>query len=309
MRKTLLAFFAIICGTASAQEGWTFPEEVTIAPGGTATFNVNLDDAECETYISGSFNISFPEGFSVVSGSAKVNADRKVDHVFSADLNGEVYNCVMSSPNASYIKGTSGNLVSFDLKCDESVEEGEYTATVIRSNITYWDEEEEENGKVVKTNLTVKITVSASAAETVEIALGNASGYNTYVSDKDLDFTGLEAKAYIVSSVSATEATLTQVDAIKAGEGFIIEGAGEATIEVPVAAETPAASGTLLATGQPSEGDYLLAKDGSSFVLWDGTGTLAATKAYLPASAISSGAKIINIAFGESTGINEVQKS
>ena len=119
----------------------------------------------------------------------------------------------------------------------------------------------------------------------------------------------MDAKAYIVSAVSSTEATLKAVTTIKAGEGFIIEGAGEGTIEVPVAAETPAASGTLLATGQPSKGDYLLAKDGSSFVLCDGTGTLAATKAYLPASAISSGAKIINIAFGESTGISEVKKS
>lgn len=160
-----------------------------------------------------------------------------------------------------------------------------------------------------KKEIDFNIIVEGAAAETVEITLGNPSGYNTYVSEKDLDFTGLDAKAYIVKSVSATEATLEPVTTIAAGEGFIIEGAGEATIEVPVAAETPAASATLLKAGTPSVGDYLLAKDGSKFVLWNGEGTLATNKAYLPAEAISdaSGAKPFSIDLSTATGISEVK--
>lgn len=258
-----------------------FPEGLSLA----GTPELVEDNWTCPNS-SASFDVSDPDGWWYITNS---------DNTYYKDC---------------FVKKASGAILKFTIQAEETIELGEATVTIGAFYITKTtgdeafviDDYENETQ-------TFAVAVEEASAETVEIALGNASGYNTYVSDKDLDFTGLDAKAYIVSAVSATEATLKAVTTIKAGEGFIIEGAGEATIEVPVAAETPAASGTLLATGQPSEGDYLLATDGSAFVLWNGEGTLAATKAYLPASAISSGAKIINIAFGESTGISEVKKS
>ena len=279
---------------------------VNAVPGGSGTFDLILTNTDPEITVIG-FELTLPEGATLGKPSTYTKYDNvqsvsrnltdegyyvvTIESIFDEDENEEI---------PLNVNSEGAKIVTFtiDYAADFAGGEGKLANIVIGGAQSYKDK-----------SLVVPVTFKAGAAETVEIALGNASGYNTYVSDKDLDFTGLDAKAYIVSAVSATEATLSPVDAIKAGEGFIIQGAGEATIEVPVAAETPAASGTLLATGQPSEGDYLLAKDGSSFVLWDGTGTLAATKAYLPASAISSGAKIINIAFGESTGISEVKKS
>ena len=310
MRKTLLAFFAILCGTASAQVGWSFPDEVTIAPGGTATFTVNLDDAEYETYISGSFNISFPEGITVVDGTAKANADRIVDHAFTATLNSGVYNCVITSSSNAYIKGTSGSLVSFDLKCADDVEKGEYSATISRWNMTYYDEEEDDLLKVTKTNVTVKIIVGEAAAETETVTL--AKEYNTYIPTKDLDFSGVEGiKAYYVTAVTATEATLTEATTVAAGEGIIISGTPAnypADYEVPVASgEVAKNDDNLLKTSGIAVNDYILYN--GKFVLCS-DGELAEGKAYLPASAITSGAKVINIVFGgESTGISEVKKS
>ncbi len=306
MKKALLALFAIICGSASAQVGWTFPNELKVAPGGTTTFTVTLDDDECTTYQSGSFYLSLPEGFSVVAESEKVSADRKADQEFSATYNEstKLYNCVLQTLTGSYIKGTSGPLVSMDLKCDGSVVEGEYTATITRSSITYYDEEEDEPAKVVKTNITITIKVEEASTETEKITL--TKKYNTYVPAKALDFSSVEGlTAYYVTAVTATEATLTKATTVAAGEGIILEGtAGD--YEVPVAtAEVEKNSANLLATGTIAEGDYIL-YDGQ-FVLCTG-GTLPDGKAYLPKSAIStSSAKALILGFGDATGINEAK--
>lgn len=296
--KTLFAMLLTAFSTNAFSGSVVTVPDVKFTPGKTASIDIYLDNTDpAINFIQ--FDLTLPEGVHI--GDTK--SDMTISYYRGIKTNSEIsyyegaYTFVLE---ADGMEDTKGKFISIQATFDEDFEGGEAKLTEV---ITAGDEENDLSDQTITFNF-VKAT-----SETVEIALGNASGYNTYVSDKDLDFTGLDAKAYIVSAVSATEATLKAVTTIKAGEGFIIEGAGEATIEVPVAAETPAASGTLLATGQPSEGDYLLATDGSAFVLWNGEGTLAATKAYLPASAISSGAKIINIAFGESTGISEVQKS
>jgi hypothetical protein len=311
MKKTLLALFAIICGTASAQVGWTFPSEVKVVPGGTATFTVTLDDETCTTYQGGSFYLSLPEGFSVVEGSETVNADRTVDHDFDATYNEsqKVYNCVLFSSKGNYLKGTSGPLVSLDLKCDESVLVGEYTATITRSSITYYDEEEEENGKVVKTNISITIIVGA-AATSVDITLANE--WNTYCYDKSLDFSGLtDVTAYEVTEVTPTSAKLSKLEKVYAGQGFIIKGTAGAKITVPFAESCdPTGDNKLVGVTEATSlaaGNYILC-DGK-FVKSNGEGELGANKAYLPASEVPSSAKSITFDFGETTGINEVQKA
>lgn len=274
-------------------------KDIKANPGGTGTIDIVLSNNDPEVTII-QFNLTVPEG---VTPSVKNNAIEKLRNISTASAklqdDGSYKYLFETEDEETFVdvdeEGSILVSIPVEFSSDFVGGEGKLTNIVIAGAKGHKDP-----SVVVEFNFVLGI-------DGVEITLGNESGYNTYVSEKDLDFTGLDAKAYIVSAVSATEATLKAVTTIKAGEGFIIEGAGEATIEVPVAAETPAASGTLLATGQPSEGDYLLATDGSAFVLWNGEGTLAATKAYLPASAISSGAKIINIAFGESTGISEVK--
>lgn len=277
-------------------------QDIKGTPGGSGTIDIVLANSDPEVTIF-QFNLTVPEGVTPSVKNSAIEKYRNIDSASGKLQDDGSYKYLFETEDEETLVDVNEEgsvIVSIPVTFSESFAGGEGKLTNI---VIAGKEGHKDPSLVVSFNFVV-------GGETETITLGNPSGYNTYVSENDLDFEGLEAKAYIVSAVSATEATLEAVTTIKAGEGFIIEGAGEATIEVPVAAETPAASGTLLATGQPSEGDYLLATDGSSFVLWNGEGELAANKAYLPASAITSGAKIISIVFGgESTGINEVQKA
>ncbi|MBR4365127.1 MAG: hypothetical protein IKP33_09365 [Prevotella sp.] len=152
----------------------------------------------------------------------------------------------------------------------------------------------------------VTIKVEEASAETEKITL--TKEYNTYIPAKALDFSSVDGiTAYYVTAVTATEATLTETATVAAGEGIIISGTPD-EYEVPVATAEVAPSETnLLKTEGIQEGDYILYN--SAFVPCT-AGTLAEGKAYLPKTPTTSGAKVINIVFGgESTGINEVQKS
>ena len=312
MKKIAILAFMLISSVFTYADNVLSAEDITIAAGEKATVSVSLDN----TYenISGIvFKMTLPDWLEFVSGSAefetsRTNDEGKPDFAVTKQED-NVYQIFYNSSEqwTYYITGNSGLLFSFQLqiKEDATVEDGT-TATIKFSAFECFDIDFNDLNSTLSF-ADINVTVGKAAAETVSIELGNANSYNTYVSDKDLDFTGLDATAYIVTGVSASEATLQEVTTIAAGEGFLILGAGEETIEVPVAAETPAASGTLLKTGQPSDGDYLLATDGSAFVLWNGEGTLAPNKAYLPASAIAAGAKPFSIDLSTATGINEVK--
>ena len=304
MRSFLVAAFTMFCGAAVAQVGWTFPD-VNVAPGSTTTYEISLEDATITTYIGGSCTIQMPTGFTITN--PKVVAARTVDHAFSAAFNDPVYKCSLNSSSNAFLTGTSGPIVTFDIVCDATVTPGEYTASVTSQNITY---KPSTLKKYKPADLTFKITVKNA----VDITLANASGYNSYCCDKDLDVSGVtDAKFYVVSSITASEATLTQVTTgIPAGEGFLIEGSGTANISVPVAATTPTATGSKLVgvtTATSIEaGNYILKSDGSSFVPCT-AGTLPANKAYLKKDDVPATAKefLMIVEDAVVTGINEVQ--
>ena len=275
--------------------------KVNFTPGKTASLDINLTNTD-EAIACLSFTLVLPKGATIGAEKKDINItfNRNISSSYEVGIeenaDGNYYYFYFES---SAVSGKEGCILSMEVSFADDFEGGEGK---IEDILIAGDEEDAPES--------VTFTFEEATAETETITLGNSDSYNTYVSEKDLDFTGFaDAEAYVVTAVSKTEATLTKVDAVPAGEGFMILGKGKSEIEVPVAAEKPAATGTLLATGQPSEGDYLLAKDGSEFVLWNGEGTLASTKAYLPATAITAGAKVITFAFGESTGINEIQKA
>ncbi len=304
MRSFLVAAFTMFCGAAVAQVGWTFPD-VNVAPGSTTTYEISLEDATITTYIGGSCTIQMPAGFTITN--PKVVAARTVDHAFSAAFNDPVYKCSLNSSSNAFLTGTSGPIVTFDIVCDATVTPGEYTASVTSQNITY---KPSTLKKYKPADLTFKITVKNA----VDITLANASGYNTYCCDKDLDVTSFsDAKFYVVSDVSASEATLTEVTTgIPANTGFIIEGTGTANISVPVAATTPSPLTNKLegvtAEKEITAGNYILSSDGTKFVPCT-AGKLPANKAYLPSSVVPASAKEFLFIVDEAvvTGINEVK--
>ena len=208
--------------------------------------------------------------------------------------------------NISYLNSKTlksaenGLLLSITIDVASTVSPGTYDLKL--SDIQFSTNEDPAN-TVIMDDVSFTITVPGAAAETEKITL--TKEYNTYVPKKALDFTGLDIKAYYVTEVTATEATLTATDFVAAGEGIIISGTPD-TYEVPVASGTVAMNpANKLATGTIAEGDYIL-YDGE-FVPCSG-GTLPDGKAYLPKSEIStSSAKALILGFGDATGINEAK--
>lgn len=310
MKKIAFMALMLISSVITYADNVLSAEDITIATGEKATVSVSLDNTS--ENISGIvFKMTLPSWLEVVSGSGEFEKTRtndagKPDFAITKQED-NVYQIFYNSSEqwTYYITGNSGLLFSFQLqiKEGETVENGT-TGTIKFSDFECFDIDFNDLNSTLSF-ADLNVTVGAAAAETETVTL--TKEYNTYVPAKDLDFTGLDIKAWYVTAVSEKVATLTEATTVAAGEGIIISGAA-GDYDVPVAAEavTPN-SDNLLATGAISEGDYILYE--GEFVPCSG-GTLPDGKAFLPASAITSGAKVITLVFGgESTGINEIQKA
>jgi len=158
----------------------------------------------------------------------------------------------------------------------------------------------------------VVFTPEASPASSVSATL-SASGLSSFCSAYALDFSGVTGlKAYVVTAVTSTSVTLTQVDKVPGGTGAILQGTAGETYSIPVAATIPDAPatnkmvGTLNDTNVSANSAYAL-KDGKFHPV--NAGTIAAGKAYLPASAVpAASAPELAIVFdGQTTGIQCVE--
>jgi hypothetical protein len=145
-------------------------------------------------------------------------------------------------------------------------------------------------------------------ANTVTVTL-NSAGYATLASDKALDFSSVEGlTAYIVTTTSATQATLTSVDAAPAETGLVLKGAENGEYEIPVVASAAAVEGNLLvaavtATEVTANTVYVL--NGNKFKVFADT-KIPAGKAYLP---MSTGARLLELVFDDATGIKSIDNS
>lgn len=274
-------------------------KDISATPGGTGTIDIVLANTDPEVTIV-QFSLVVPEGVTpsvknseiekfrnIDAGSGKIQDDGSYKYLFDTEdeetfVDVDAEGSVILSIPVKFSDGFAGG-------------EGKLTNIVIAGVKGHKDP-----SLVVSFNFTV-------GAETEKITL--TKEYNTYIPAKALDFSGVDGiKAYYVTAVTATEATITEATTVAAGEGIILKGTAEAEYEVPVASgEVAKNDENLLKTSGIAANDYILYN--GKFVLCS-DGELADGKAYLPASAFTAGAKIINIVFGgESTGINEVQKS
>lgn len=151
----------------------------------------------------------------------------------------------------------------------------------------------------------------------------NSTGYATYCSSHDLDFSAVsDIKAYIASGFnpSTGELVLTRVSEVPAGEGLYLTGE-EGSYEVPFTETKMMYSNFLrgvteVTTLSPTDSEYtnyILAEGshGVGFYTLSGTSELAAGKAYLqlPTSNVSN-VKTISLIFNDDeTGILETTKN
>ena len=157
-----------------------------------------------------------------------------------------------------------------------------------------------------------EINVIAPNADKTEEVTIPASGWGTYCCQWPLDFTAASSpeglKAYVVSSTSSSEATLTQITGkIIGGTGILINGTPGTKYTINVAGKGDPYSGNLLtgtlAPTYVEEGQYFL-KSGK--FVYSSAGTLPANKAYLKSDGTETQGAKLSFVF-DTTSIEQVK--
>jgi hypothetical protein len=136
----------------------------------------------------------------------------------------------------------------------------------------------------------------------------------TRVAANDLDFTGSDVKAYIVTGHTGNAITLTQVNKVAAGTPVLLNAAkGSYVIPASFAGDADATTGNLLVAGaaisvEAGKTKYVLANDGgtATFMKVVSDVTVPATKAYLEFNEEIS-APALSLNFEDVTGIADVR--
>lgn len=277
-------------------------KDITATPGGTGTIDIVLANTDPEVTII-QFNLTVPEGVTPSVKNSAIEKLRNIDAASGKQQDDGSYKYLFETEDEETfvdVNEEGSVVVSIPVEFSSSFAggEGKLTNIVIAGAKGHKDPE-----LVVSFNFVV-----GAAAETVSITLDH--DVITYCSDKTLDFSAVEGlTASYISEVSGTVAKTTGIGKVAAGYGIILEGA-TGTYEVPVVSEGAELTDNKL-IGVLEETPI----EAGNFILMDGVfipciaGTLPAGKAYLPKSAVSSDAKVITLVFGESTGINEIQKA
>lgn len=181
-------------------------------------------------------------------------------------------------------------------------------------NITY-DLQEAQKFNLCFTADLGKNTVSLEAKRVVEIG---ASGMSTIASSHSLDFGKAEdadgnktLKAYKVTNISKTAATLTEVSNVEYGNGVLLVGTPNTKYTVPFGDGTDDMSDNKL---QGAPNGYNVTSEGEVYVLYtDGqfhpaqTGAIPAGKAYLKGTDVPTEAHSLTLVFeSETTGVESL---
>ena len=156
---------------------------------------------------------------------------------------------------------------------------------------------------------TIKVTYPVTAAN---VTIAPAKEYTTYIAPANLDFTGLDIKAYVATEATASAITVEEVTTVPAGTALILKKGTAASYDVPVIASATAPAKNLLKGSATAS--YNVENNGDAYVLSDGAfhpvnkGKLAAGKAYILKADVPVSAPELSIVFGgEATGIADVR--
>lgn len=313
---TLLVSFLTLFSQEIYADNKLTVENLTINAGEQGVLEVYLtkDNSLLASY---QMDLELPDGFTIPQ------YEEDEEYYYSVETSDEMHKKdgsllvaeIIKGVNISYLNSKTlksaenGLLLSITIDVASTVSPGTYN---LKFSDIKFSTNEDPATEVLMEDVSFTITVPGDA-ETVTIPISNE--WNTYCCAKALNFEGVAGvKAYVVSSVTATQAITTQVTQVPAGEGFLIQKtvADVTSIEVPVIASAAEVTNELVGVTEETPitaGNYVLS-DGK--FLPCNEGTLPANKAYLPQDAVptSAGAKGITIVFdGNTTGINEIQKA
>jgi len=315
----------------------TMTEDLTLTPVWTATTETIAGTAEAVTvtwkFAKSEFLFNSWQGTNAVGYYTKpqtVNGESIAVPMIVDATSGKVDNSGRTDEIAQVNQGTkftipavSGMVVTIadaykEISTTTIAGSTDYTGTGTTTvSYTYTGSDEtidivsNESGQYLKT-----IAVTYPALASVDVTLAS-SGSSSYASKYIIDCANLPegVKAYAVSAVSSSAATLTEIDApIAAGTGIVLVGTGSETYTLPLVATATWSGDNLLtgvttATAVEAESGYTyLALSGGKFVIMN-PGTVPANKAYLKvADATLAGARSLGIQFGENvtTGIESI---
>lgn len=144
---------------------------------------------------------------------------------------------------------------------------------------------------------------SVIVSSTDEVPVMVATDKATYVTPFDMDFSAIEGlKAYVVSEVTATSATLEEVGAVPANTPLLLDGKGMFTVPVASSASAPAANELKAGSATMADGDYIL--KGGKFVRATAESVLPAGKAYI---SVPAGARELEFVYSGATAISELK--
>lgn len=222
MKKLFTMLVATVCATmAYAQTDAISLNDVTIAKGGTQQVEVAINNAASKTAFQ--FDLALPTGVTVKE--AKLNGTYGTSrHLEKGTVDGKMRFLSYDDANALLADGAKV-LVTL-----EATTEAE-TANLTANGIVVVDPEAASVGDGQTASAT--ITVSNNVA----VSIG-ASGITTLVSDKDLDFSDVEVKAYIATGYdmkNSNQIWLTRVKDVPAGTPILLMGAASETpYQIPI---------------------------------------------------------------------------
>ena len=219
MKKLFTVLVASICGTmAYAQSGAISVNDVTVMKGATTQVEVAINDAANMTAFQ--FDLAVPAGFSVTD--AKLNGEYgESRHLLNGEVGGKLRFLSYDDGNAKLLEGEK---VIVTLEATEEAE----TATLTGDGIVVVDPE---GNSVGAEDLA---SASINVSDGVKVTIGQ-NEITTLVSDKDLDFSGDDVKAYIAIGYDNNDDVifLTRVKDVPKNTPILLMGKqGEYTIPV-----------------------------------------------------------------------------
>ena len=223
MKKLFTVLVASVCGTmAYAQSGAISVSDVSISKGGTAQMEVSINNAANQTAFQ--FDLAVPTGYSVKGADFKGTYGES-RHLLNGEVGGKLRFLSYDDGNA---KLADGEKVIITLQAGDDAATGQVSG----SDWVIVTPTGDSNSAGASDNITASITISEG------ISIDIPAGKNlAMVSDKNLDFTSLEAKgviAYICTGyeVATKRFWLMQVTDVPANTPILVKGE-PGTYDVP----------------------------------------------------------------------------
>ena len=322
MKRLFVNALAVVCAaTAFAQTDGISVSDVGLAPGKTSQVAVALTNST--TYTAFQFDMVLPSGISIVKDASKPEFEqyevslvggRTSDHkVYVAQVADNTYRFLGFSMTNGDITGNSGQLLQMTLQASSDVATGALSgANSSKSLLVAADNTQSQKD--------AEVDFAVNVQNKVTFTIGTA-GKTTYCDNFNLDFTGNDLAAYVVTGYEKSDGTiwLTRVYDVPAGTPIYLKGA-QGSYDVDISDASTSYYQNLMLGNNSSESltvtsdatDQYYNVTASGFNIINGSKSIGAHKCYLrlpttlPAAKAGSGQSVKITSAGKTTLCSDV---